>query len=119
MVFVTADKFAENYIYTIKQQKKDETTVLWIRIKALSEKLGIKNIFDSVDKEITGKFKNCSTKEQIKKYKKDSSEFSKDLSFVYEHEDIVIPIIIGGRSPEAIEFRSKLGFTQYDITLKK
>ena len=26
---------------------------------------------------------------------------------------------MGGRSPEAIEFRSKLGFTQYDITLKK
>ena len=26
---------------------------------------------------------------------------------------------MGGRSPEAIEFRSKLGFTQCDITLKK
>ena len=67
MVFVTAGKFAENYIYTIKQQKKDETTVLWITIKDLSEKLGIKNIFDSVDKEIRGKFKNCPTKEQTKK----------------------------------------------------
>ena len=30
-----------------------------------------------------------------------------------------MPIIIGGRSPKAIEFRSKLGFSQYDITLKK
>ena len=26
---------------------------------------------------------------------------------------------MGGRSPEAIKFRSKLGFTQYDITFKK
>ena len=26
---------------------------------------------------------------------------------------------MGGRSPEAIEFRSKLGSTQYYITLKK
>ena len=26
---------------------------------------------------------------------------------------------MGGRSPKAIEFRSKLGFTQYDKTLKK
>ena len=26
---------------------------------------------------------------------------------------------MGGRSPEATEFRFKLGFTQYDYTLKK
>ena len=26
---------------------------------------------------------------------------------------------MGSRSPKAIEFRSKLGFNQYDITLKK
>ena len=56
MVFITAEVFAENCIYTIKQ-KKDNTTVLWIRIKDLSEKLNIKNIFDSIDKEIKGKGK--------------------------------------------------------------
>ena len=28
-------------------------------------------------------------------------------------------VIMGGRSPRAIEFRAKLGFNQYDITLKK
>ena len=35
----------------------------------LSEKLKIKNINDSVDKEITGKFKNKPTEKQIKNIK--------------------------------------------------
>ena len=34
-------------------------------------------------------------------------------------KDVVIPVIMGGESLEAIELRSKLGFTQYEITLKK
>ena len=82
MVFIAADTIAENSIYTIKKAKKtNKTIVLWIRIKDLNEKFGMKSIFDSVDKEIKGKFENCPTKEQIKKYKKHGSEFSKDLDF--------------------------------------
>ena len=83
------------------------------------KKLDIKNIFDSVDKEVKGKFENCPTKEQIKKYKRHGSEFDRKLNFVYAHGDVVMPIIIGVRSPRATEFRAKLGFSQYDITLKK
>ena len=64
-------------------------------------------------------FKNYPTNEQIKKYKKFGSELIKGFKHIYPHEDVVIPVTIGGRSPEAAEFRSKLGFTQYDITLKK
>ena len=75
MVFITAEIFSENCIYTIKRQIKDETTVLWIRIKDLNEKLDIKNIFDLVDKEIKDKFKDRPTKEQIQKYKKYGLEF--------------------------------------------
>ena len=41
------------------------------------------------------------------------------ITHIYAHQDVVIPVTMGGRPPEAIEFRSKLGFTQYDITLKK
>ena len=61
MVFITAEIFSENCIYTIKRQIKDETTVLWIRIKDLNEKLD--------------KFKDRPTKEQIQKYKKYGLEF--------------------------------------------
>ena len=119
MVFIAAEVSAENCIYTIKQQEKDKT-FLWIRIKDLNKKIDVKNIFDLVDKEIKRKFEdNRPTKEQIRKYKRNGSEFDKDTKFVYVHKDVVIPVIMGGRSPKAIEFRSKLGFNQYDITLRK
>ena len=86
----------------------------------LAKKLDMKNIFDSVDKEIKDKFKdNCPTKQQIKEYKRHGSKFDKDAKFVYAREHVVIPIIMGSRSPKAIEFRSKLGFNQSDVTLKK
>ena len=40
---------------------------------------------------------------------------------MYAHECIIIPIIMHCRvaTPKSIEFRSKLGFNQYDITLTK
>ena len=119
MVFVTAEVFAENYIYTIKRQIKDKTTVLWIRIKDLNEKLETRNVFDLADEEIKGTFKDCPTKEQIKKYKKYGSEFIEGVKHIYAREDVVMPVIMGARSPKAIKFRAKLGFTQYGITLKK
>ena len=66
------------YLYNKTAKKKTKITVLWIRIK------------DLIDKEIKDKFKDCPTKEQIKKHKKHGSEFNKDLNFVYAHEDVVI-----------------------------
>ena len=47
------------------------------------------------------------------------SELIEGIKNIYAHEDVVMPVIMSGRSPEATEFRSKLGFTQYDMTLKK
>ena len=58
MVFISAEVFAENGIYTIIQHKKDNNTVLWIRIKDIGKKLGVKNIADLLDKEIKGKFES-------------------------------------------------------------
>ena len=47
MVFITAEVFAENCIYTIKRQKKKKgkEPVVWIIIKDLGEKLSIKKHF--------------------------------------------------------------------------
>ena len=93
---------------------------MWIRIKDIRKKLDIKNIFQLVDTEIKGKFKDVyPTKQQIKKYKRYSSEYIEDVKHIYAPEDVVISVIMGGRSPKVFKFRSKLGFTQYDITLKK
>ena len=60
---VTAETFAKNCVYTIKVNKTDSKSVLWIK-----KKLDVKNIHDLVDKEINNKFKtNNLTDEQIKK----------------------------------------------------
>ena len=89
MFKVSAGKFAENCIHTITQLRKVMEPILWERIKNIGRKLNVKNIFDLVDKEIKGKFEtNYSTEQQIRKYKRHGSEF------IYDHECIIIPIII-------------------------
>ena len=122
MVDISAETFAKNSVYTIKQSKKNKEPILWIRIKDIGKGLDIKNIFDLVDKEIKGKFgTNHTTKQQIRKYKRNGSELMKNEKFMYAHECIVIPTIMNCRvaTPKSIEFRSKLGFNQYYITLTK
>ena len=122
MVDLSAETFAKNCIHTIKQLKKGKEPVLRIRIKDIGEKLDFKNIFELVDKEIKGKFEtNYFTEQQIKKYKRHGSEFIAGIKFMDAHECITIPAIMHCRvsTPKSIEFRSKLGFNQYDITLTK
>ena len=94
--------------------------MLWIRIKDLNKKLDVKKNFNLVYREIKDKFKDKKrTEKQVKKYKRHGSELIKNVKHIYAREDVVVPVIMSGRSPESIEFRSRLGFTQYDITLKK
>ena len=114
MVFINAETFGKNDIYTIKK-KKGNKSVLWIRIKDIGKKLGVKNIADLVDKEIKGKSEsNYPTKQQIRKYKRHGSEFIENEKFMYANEYILVPIIMHCKTstPKAINFKSKLGFTQ-------
>ena len=114
--------FAKNCIHTISQLKRGKEQVLWLRIKEIRRELDLKNIFDLVDKKNKGKFEtNCPTEQQIRKYKRHGSEFIENEKFMYAHEFIIIPAIMHCRisTPKSIEFRSKLGFNQYDITLTK
>ena len=107
-------------IHTIKQLKKGKEPVLWIRIKDTEEKFDAKSIFDLVDKEIKGKFEtNYFAKQQIRKYKRHGSKLIKNEKFMYAHKCIIIPVIMHCRvsTPKSTEFRSKLGFNQYEITL--
>ena len=100
----------------------EDKPVLWLRIKDIGEKLHVKNIFDLVDKEIKGKSEtDYPAEQQIRKYKRHGSEFIEDTKFTYVHECIITPIIMHCRvsTPKSIEFRSKIGFNQYDITLTK
>ena len=40
-------------------------------------------------------------------------------NFMFVHECITIPVIMHRKTPESIEFMSKLGFTQYNLVLRK
>ena len=73
-------------------------------------------------KKIKGKFEtNYPTEQQIRKYKRHGSEFVEDIKCIYAHECIIAPVIMHCTvsTPKKITFRSKLGFTQYDLTLHK
>ena len=73
-------------------------------------------------KKLKAKFKtNHLTEQQIRKYKRHESELIENEKFMFAHECIIIPVIMHCRvsTPKSIEFRSKLGFNQYDITLAK
>ena len=122
MVDISAETLAKNCIHTISQLKRGKESILRLRIKDIGRELDVKNIFDLVHKEIKGKFEtNYPTEQEIRKYKRHGSEFIKDIKFTYAHECIIILIIMDCRvaTPKSIEFRSKLGFNQHDITLTK
>ena len=74
MFEITPETFAKNCVHTIKVNKTDNKSVLWIKMIDIQKKLDVKNIHDLVDKQIKSKFKtNNPTNEQIKKYKKHGS----------------------------------------------
>ena len=65
---------------------------------------------------------NDLTKQQIRKYKIDRVRLIKGSKrSVYDHEDILIPIIMQSRllDSKTIKFRSDLGFNQISLILKK
>ena len=122
MTEISAETFAKSCIHTIKQLRKGKKLALWIRVKDIGEKLVVENIYDLIDKEIKGKFETYSlTDEQIRKYKRHGSKLIENEQFMYAHECIMIPVIMHCRVliPKSIEFKSKLGFNQFDITLTK
>ena len=74
MFEITPETFAKNCVHTIKVNKTDNKSVLWIKMIDIQKKLDVKNIHDLVDKQIKSKFKtNNPRNEQIKKYKKHGS----------------------------------------------
>ena len=52
MFKVTAETFAKNCVHTIKVNKTDNKSVLWIKMIDIQKKLDVKNIHDLVDKEM-------------------------------------------------------------------
>ena len=118
MFKIFVEKFAKNYFYNITDGEKK----LRLRNRDIGERLGVKNIYDLIDKEIKEKSETKNpTNEQIREYKRHVSELIRVEKYKYTHDDIIIPIIMNCRvsTPKAIEFRFKLGFNLYDRPLSK
>ena len=111
MFKVTAETF-KNCVHTIKVNKTNNKSVLWVKMIDIKKTLDVKNIHDLVDKEINGKFKtNNLIDEQIKKYKRHGSELIDGEKFVHAHEGIIIPVIVHCRTPESCKFKLGLNYT--------
>ena len=75
MFQVTAETFARNCVYTVKVNKTDNKSVLWIKMIDIQKTLDVKNKHDLVNNGIKDKFKtNNPTDEDNKKYKRHGSE---------------------------------------------
>ena len=46
MFKISAEKFAKNFVHTIKVNKTDNKSVLWIKMIDIQKKLDVKNICD-------------------------------------------------------------------------
>ena len=74
----------------------------WLRRIDIGEKLDVENIYGLIDKEIKERF---GTKKPT---------FEK-----IDSEDIITPITIHCKTPEAINFRTALGFKHHDLIMTK
>ena len=116
MFKVTAQTFAKNCFHTIKVNKTDKKSVLWIKMIDIRKDLGVKNIHDLVDKEIEWKFRTYNlTDKQIKKYKIHGSELIDGERFMYTYEVVIIPVIMHCRTPESCKFKRSLGFKLHSV----
>ena len=116
MFKVTAETSAKNCVHTIKVNKTDNKSVLWMKTIDKRKKLDVKNIDVLVDKKIKDKFKtNNPTNEQIRNYKKYGPELFDGEKFAYAHEVIIIPVIMHCRTPESCKFKRSLGFKLHDV----
>ena len=116
MFKVTAKAFAKNCVHTIKVNKTDNKSVLWIKTIDIQNRLDVKNIHNLVDKEIKGKSKtNNLTDEQIKNYKIQGSELIDGEKFMYAHDGVIIPVIMHCITPKSCKFKRNLGFKLHDL----
>ena len=120
MFKISVETSEKTGIDTIIVIKKDNKSILWIKMHDVEEILVVKNMSDLTVKAIKGTYNTeTHTKEQIKKYKRYGKEIMADLAGIYICEDLPLSITMDCKSPTAVEFRAKLGFNQYDIMIAK
>ena len=131
MVVITAQKYADAKVHTISVGNRE---LFWVRMIDVQNKLGIKNISDSVRKNIQDIFEAKNpTEKQVRKSKRSQKEISKkpadDSRIKYALNDLMGKIIKNCRGVKKCNdginrmekeeqrkpFRAILGFKEHDI----
>ena len=118
MFKISAETFAENYVYNIIDKEKK----LWLRNKDIWEKLGVQSMNWLIKKsKLNVRLKILRNNKLENLSKRYGSKLIDGEKFVYTHEDIIMPIIMSWRvsAPEEIEFRSKSLFKLHDTIMSK
>ena len=104
-IYINADTYGKNSVNTIKVIKKDNKSVLWVKMHNVQDKFGVKNMCDLTIKAIKGIYdtKNL-TKEQTKENKRYGKEFIDNWTGIYIRKNLDLSIIMDCRTPAAIEF---------------
>ena len=125
MVDISVEKYTDAKICTITVGNKE---LFWVRMHDLQKGLGVKNMSDLVRKEIHDIFESKNpTKDQTRKYKRCEKELDNDCNatFVNVCNNLISRIIkIVEVKKEGVkktpdDFRCKLGFRLYNITMCK
>ena len=85
MVVVTVEAYQNARVHTMTLKRKD---FLWVKMKDVQDRLGIKNISDLLRKEICGRFgTKVLTEKQKMKYIRSEYQITKNFknSFVYKY----------------------------------
>ena len=84
MYLISAEGYKNANVYCLKIRKTDE---IWVSMKNVGSRMGVKNIYDLVLKEIYGIYeKKELTKEEIKNYKITEREIYKKYDNLSEDE---------------------------------
>ena len=91
MFKISAETFAENYVYNIIDKEKK----LWLRNKDIWEKLGVQNMTWLIKKsKLNVRLKILRNNKLENLSKRYGSKLIDGEKFVYTHEDIIMPIIM-------------------------
>ena len=105
----------KNGIHAIIVYNETNKLVTWLKMHDTQAKLSVKNMFNLTINKINGIFNSRNhTKQQIEEY-----EIGADDGFNFICEELDLKIIMNYSLPTAVEFKTKLGFNQCDLIMKK
>ena len=94
MFKISAKTCATKCINKVTVHKKDNKTVLWIKMHNIQDSLGVKNMSDLTIKAIKGIYgTKRPTNEQIKRCKRYGKELLDTLTGLYIHENLALSLI--------------------------